>query len=86
MSFIDTLFSNWEIVLFIGGGLFNVGYTISTINNTKIKHEEDVRELKENMEKLSKRVDITQSDFSEIRGDIKSINAKLDLLINNKIK
>jgi len=26
------------------------------------------------------------SDMSEIKGDIKEINAKLDLLINNKIK
>lgn len=28
----------------------------------------------------------TTSDMSEIKGDIKEINAKLDLLINNKIK
>lgn len=28
----------------------------------------------------------TTDDMSEIKGDIKEINAKLDLLINNKIK
>jgi hypothetical protein len=86
MTFVETLYSNWEIIIFIGGGLINLGYTFSSINSNKLRHDEEILLMKTSISTLEKKIEVTQSDFSEIRGDIKSINAKLDLLINNKIR
>ena len=86
MSLVESVTNNWQVIIFILGGIFNVGYTMSAISSNNTNQDREIENIKLSMSILSNKVEITQSDFSEIRGDIKSINTKLDLLINNKIK
>lgn len=48
--------------------------------------QEKIMELTIKLASLEKSLEETKDDFSDIRGDIKEINAKLDLLIKGKIK
>lgn len=93
MSFLEVLTKYWSIILFVGGGLFNLGYVYSSVNTMKTKREEDLREIEKDFTETNKRINELETDaksirndFNDVKGDLKSINAKLDLLINNKIK
>lgn len=86
MEFIQTISDNWGLILFILGACFNVGFTYSSWKNHEKEDNEDKREIWEKIKSLESDLKVFQIDFNDIKGDIKSINAKLDLLINNKIK
>lgn len=82
MDFIEALRHNWSIIVFIGGAIWNIGYTYSKIST----QQEKILELHAKIIAVEKSLEDTKTDFSDIKGDIKEINAKLDLLIKGKIK
>lgn len=82
MDFINEIFSNWSVVLFIGGAVFNIGYTWAVKDALKKK----VEELEKKCTTLDSLIQKTNTDYSELKGDLKAINTKLDLLLGGKIK
>jgi predicted metal-dependent enzyme (double-stranded beta helix superfamily) len=86
MEFINELSNNWGLIAFIFGACFNVGFTYASWKNHEREDNEDKREIWEAIKAVKDDLKSVQTDFTDIKGDIKSINAKLDLLINDKIK
>jgi len=82
MTFLQLLTENWSIIFFIGGAIFNVGYTWAVKDVLKKK----VEDLEARVKTMEETIVTTNKDYSELKGDLKAINTKLDLLLAGKIK
>lgn len=82
MTFLELIAKQWSIILFIGGSIFNLGYIWAVKDVLKKK----VEDLEARMKAVEETIVTTNKDYSELKGDLKAINTKLDLLLAGKIK
>lgn len=82
MTFLEAITQHWSIILFVGGAVFNLGYTWATKDELKKK----VKDLEDKAKTIDDKIELSNKDNSDLKGDIKAINTKLDLLLAGKIK
>lgn len=75
MEFLQLLTQNWSVIVFLGGLVFNLGMSYAWKNNA------DKR-----LAALENTISVNDEKWSAFSSEIKSINVKLDLLLNDKIK